>query len=96
MEWTIAQARQHFSQVVKDAGQEPQLITNRSRPVAAVLDAETFQEFQQWRQRRRPSLFDSLQELSRICQAEDYSLVVPERLNRPNLFTAENLDELPS
>ena len=70
MEWTIAQARQNFSQLVKDAHQEPQVITNRNRPVAAVLDAETYLKFKEWRQQRRRSLFDSLQDLGRICEEE--------------------------
>ena len=95
MEWTIAEARQRFSQLVKDAHQEPQVITNRNRPVAAVLDAETFMKFQEWRQQCRRSLFDSLQDLGRICQEENYELVIPERVNRTNQF-AEVLDEISS
>jgi prevent-host-death family protein len=95
MEWTIAEARQRFSQLVKDAHLEPQLITNRSRPVAAVLDAETFLKFQEWRQQCRRSLFDSLQDLGRICHEENYQLAIPDRLNRTNPF-AEGLDEISS
>ncbi|MBT9582503.1 type II toxin-antitoxin system prevent-host-death family antitoxin [bacterium] len=53
MEWTIAEACQRFSQLVKGAHQEPQLITNRNRPVAAVLDAVTFLKFREWQQQCR-------------------------------------------
>ena len=52
MSWNIAQARQHFSDVVKQAADEPQLIYNRERRVAAVINAEQFSSFQTWRQRQ--------------------------------------------
>jgi len=37
MNWNIAQAKQHFPEVVKQAGTEPQIIYNRNTPVAAVI-----------------------------------------------------------
>ena len=52
MSWNIAQAQQHFSDVVKQSADEPQLIYNRNRLVAAVINAEQFSSFQTWRQRQ--------------------------------------------
>lgn len=52
MSWNIAQAKQCFSEVVKRAATEPQLIFNRDRLVAAVIDAEQFSAFNRWREDR--------------------------------------------
>ena len=48
MSWNIAQAKQRFSEVVRQAAEEPQLIYNRDHLVAAVIDAEDFEAFKQW------------------------------------------------
>lgn len=42
MNWNIAQAKQHFSEVVKQAAEELQLIYNRRQAVTAVVGAEEF------------------------------------------------------
>lgn len=55
MTWKIAQAKQHFSQLIRAAADEPQFISNRNRPVAAVIGGETFALFATWRSRRSPS-----------------------------------------
>ena len=49
MRWKVSEAKQNFSEVVKSAAVEPQLIFNRERLVAAVVDAETLKEFECWR-----------------------------------------------
>jgi len=53
MHWNIAQAKQRFSEVIRQTAAEPQRIYNRGRLVAAVIDAEDFEVFQAWRQRQR-------------------------------------------
>ncbi len=93
MQWTVAQARQRFSELLREAAETPQIITNRDRPVAAVVDGETFREFQEWRARKRTSLAECFRELRKICQEEDYEFAFTERTNRPNPFP-EVLDEL--
>lgn len=95
MQWTIGQARQRFSELLREATGEPQIITNRDRPVAAVIDESTFRQFQEWQARRRTSLSECFQELRRICAEEDYELVIPERTTRANPFP-QVLDELSS
>ena len=49
MAWSIAQAKQHLSEVVRLAAEEPQPIYNRGRLVGALIDADTFRAFEQWR-----------------------------------------------
>lgn len=96
MSWNIAQAKQQFSEVVRLSVQEPQLIYNRERCVAAVIDAETFKSFEVWRkQSGRKTLGEEFAELRRIAAEENYQLAVLPRtaVGRPNAF-AVMLEEL--
>lgn len=71
----------------KSARDEPQLIFNRDRLVAAVVDAESWQAFQAWQERqRRVSLAEAFDELQGIAAEENYELEVPKRLGRANDF----------
>ena len=49
MTWSIAQAKQRLSEVVRLAAEEPQPIYNRGRLVAALIDADSYRAFEQWR-----------------------------------------------
>jgi prevent-host-death family protein len=88
MSWNIADAKQRFSELVKQAVAEPQLIYNRKRLVAAVIDADEYQAFKAWsEQRAARSLADEMAELRELMQEEDYELPLPPRSTRPNTFT---------
>ncbi|HAO33996.1 MAG TPA: prevent-host-death protein [Candidatus Competibacter sp.] len=94
MPWNIAQAKQCFSEVVKQAAAEPQLIYNRDHLVAAVIDAEAFASFQSWsRRQREKTLGDAFAELRALAGGDEDPLPPAERRNRPNAF-AEIGDEL--
>jgi len=87
MPWNIAQAKQRFSEIVRQAAEGPQLIYNRKRLVAAVIDAEDYRAYREWSDRAsRRTLADEFAELRRIMQEEDYELTVPPRSTRPNAF----------
>jgi prevent-host-death family protein len=88
--WTIAEAKQRFSDVVRRAAREPQLIVRREQPVAAVIGPDELDAFLAWRASRtaRP-LAEALAELGRICEEEDYALELPERADRPNPLLPE-------
>ena len=96
MNWNIAQAKQHFSEVVKQATTEPQLIYNRNQAVAAVVGAAEFAAFEEWRkaQARPRTLADEFAELRKLMQAEGFEngLELPPRSDRPNAFD-EMLEE---
>ena len=93
MEWSVAEAKQKFSEVLRASNDEPQQILNRGRLVAAVVDAVAFQKFQAWqKQQETCSLADTFAKLRKICQDEKYTLAVPPRRNRRNSF-AEGLSE---
>lgn len=94
MDWRIAQAKQRFSEMINAATKEPQMIYNRERLVAAVIEAETFQEFLAWRDlKEKTSLADAFRELHQLMAEEDYTLEVPSRKDRPNPF-ADVLNDL--
>jgi prevent-host-death family protein len=87
MSWNIAQAKQRFSELVKQAADGPQLIYNRDRLVAAVIDADTFTAFQQWRERdQQRTLADEFAELRQTLREENYEVIIPPRGDRANAF----------
>lgn len=88
MRWKVAEAKQRFSEVLRAVGDEPQLIFNRDRLVAAVIDPESWQAFQTWRERERQvSLADVFHKFRRIAAEENYEMEVPERQDRGNVFS---------
>jgi prevent-host-death family protein len=95
MNWRIAEAKQSFSRLINASRDEPQLIFNRSRLVAAVVEAETYKEFVDWRTRhRRLSVADGAAQVRQACAEEGYAFDLPTRKSRPNPF-ADALDDLP-
>jgi len=89
--WKVAEAKQRFSEVVRAAEEEPQMIYNRGRLVAAVVPAEEVQEFLARREgREHSSIGDAFAALRKICAEEGYTFEIPSREDRPNPF-AEDL-----
>jgi prevent-host-death family protein len=102
MPWNIAQAKQHFSEVVKQAAEEPQLIYNRNQPVAVVIDAKEFARFEEWKkaQEKPRTLAEDFAELRELLKEEGFEdgLEIPPRVDRPNAFVEmleEEYGELP-
>lgn len=84
MSWKIAGAKQHFSEVLRRAADEPQLIHNRERLVASVLGPADTAAFLAWRKSRSGAVAQALAEARRICSEERYSLEVGPRTDRAN------------
>lgn len=85
--WSVAQAKQRLSELLRTAAKEPQTISSRSRPVAVVVGAATFEEFKAWQAgRRAPTLAEAFDELRSLAASEDYALPLPERKDRKNPF----------
>lgn len=83
MDWNISQAKQKFSEVVHAAGKEPQLIYNRNKIVAAVIDVESYKEYLKYAKTKDDRSIGSIfKELRDICNEEKYALTIPERKNR--------------
>jgi prevent-host-death family protein len=99
MNWNIAQAKQRFSEVVKQAATEPQFIYNRDTPVAAVIAAEDMAEYQVWRaSRRKPTLGDEFTALRRLAAGHPDPLPDPDRQGsmRANAFAVMLDKEYPA
>lgn len=87
MRWKIGQAKQRFSEVVRRAATEPQLICNRERVVAAVIDAGAVEGLQAMRARASErSIADAFEEFRTIVKQERYVLKIPPRRSRRNAF----------
>lgn len=95
MNWNIAQAKQHFSDVVKQAATEPQIIYNRNTAVAVMIAAEDLAEYRAWKKgRQQKTLSEEFAELRRLAAGHPDPLPDPDRfaVMRPNAF-ADMLDE---
>lgn len=87
--WGIAEAKQRFSEVVRAAGEEPQMIYNRDRRVAAVVGGEVLESFLGWHARQGRSLAAAFGELRQLAAEEGFELEVPPRRDRPDPFGDE-------
>ncbi len=85
--WSVAEAKQQLSALLRDSIREPQRIYSRSRLVAVVVDPHSFEKFSAWRkQHEAGNIAEALSELRSICAEDGYRLRVPRRRNRRNAF----------
>jgi prevent-host-death family protein len=92
--WNIGQAKQRFSEVVRRAATEPQLICNRNRVVAAVIDAESADRLRALRARdSERSIAEAFDEFRQLVKRQRYRLKTPPRRNRRDAF-ADALDDV--
>jgi len=83
-QWNVGEAKQRFSELLRAAESGPQIILNRERPVAALLAAGMFRDFEIWRKERgENSVGAAFGELRGILKEEEYRLETPARKNRP-------------
>ena len=81
--WKIGEAKQRFSEVVRLAAEEPQVIQNRERVVAAVIAGDEIEDVLRWiAERRAPTLAATLVEMRDAAAHESWDLPVPARANR--------------
>lgn len=91
-DWSVGEAKQRFSEVIRESAEEPQLIYNRDRLVAAVISVSSPEDVSRLSSGEKGrSLGESFAELRAIASEEKYSLRVPRRRDRKNAFT-ETLD----
>ncbi len=88
MSWNIAESKQRLSEVVRAARGEPQLICNRGRPVAALLDIDEFEAFRAWRESgpHTGSLADAFVEVRGVMAEDAYELLILPRSDRDSGF----------
>ena len=94
MKWSVAKARERFSDLLRKAAIEPQEIYNRDRLVAVVLGPESFRELSESREKTaRKTLGESFAEMRKVMAEEGYKIEIPPRRSRKNDFP-KVLDEL--
>lgn len=83
--WSVAEAKQRLSELLRAVRKSPQVILNRGEPVAAVIDSGEFEQFRAWREsREQRSVARVFEDLRAIAQSENYSFEVPARRDRPS------------
>lgn len=99
MNWNVAQAKQHLSEVIRAAASEPQVIYNRNQPVAAVIAAEELAEYRAWKEasQQQPSMAWEFAQLRRLAAGDAEPLPEPDRFAamRPNAFDDMLSEEYP-
>ncbi len=87
MKWKIGEAKEQLSEVIHRAKREAQILCNRDRKVAVVVDIDSWERFVRWQEKKGEKTFaGALDELRTLCAKEDYQLILPERSDRANLF----------
>ena len=89
-EWSISQAKEHFSRIIASSEESPQIIRRRGKPVSAVIPIRLFNELMALRQeKKKPAISELLEELKAIRESEPVEIEIPERRDRPNPFEGE-------
>lgn len=83
MNWTVAEARRRFAEVLDRAQHSPQPIYRRGRLVGAVVAPDQLEAVRANRpEEREESIPAVLSRLRAICADDGYALSVPKRRNR--------------
>jgi prevent-host-death family protein len=95
MAWNIALAKQQFSELVRLSAEEPQTIYNRDRPVAMLVNASEFEQFQRWRTKQRlSSLLDHFQQGRQAFESDADNQGSFEVTSRSILGRVNSFDEM--
>lgn len=87
MNWSVADAKQQLSEVLRRAASRPQTITKRSRDIAVVVDVQEFRAFQQWKSSgKKKTVAEALAELSLASGGHGPAFKAPRRRNRRPQF----------
>jgi len=74
-QWSVAEARKHFSDLVKAAENEPQLVFRRKELAAVVIDPGLFDRFAKWlAAEQERSVADAFADLRVIVDSTGWSL----------------------
>ena len=69
-EWKISEAKARLSEVVSHCAEEPQVLYNRKKPVAALIDMEEYEAFLEFKKSKKKKtmreLLDELQVINQV------------------------------
>ena len=93
-EWKISEAKARLSEVVSHCVEEPQVLYNRKKPVAALIDMEEYEAFLEYRQsKKKKTIAEWLDELDEIKKEEPGDFELAPRTNRPIPYLDEWTDQ---
>lgn len=105
--WSLASAKQQFSEVVRLAEREPQTILRHNKEVAVLLSARDFAEFRAWQREHAPAASDDppngdflrgMAEIRQMLMDADPNydgIELPPRVDRPNAMIEMLEQEFP-
>lgn len=83
MNWSVAEAKEQLSEVLRRAATRPQTITKRARDIAVVVDVQEFRAFQKWKDAgRTKTVAQAFEDLRGISGTRGPALKAPARRNR--------------
>lgn len=83
-EWKISEAKARLSEVVSHCVEEPQVLYNRKKPVAALIDMEEYEQFLAYKKsKKKKTIAEWLDELEEINKHEPEMDELPPRTSRP-------------
>ncbi|HAY99182.1 MAG TPA: hypothetical protein DCY38_00105 [Opitutae bacterium] len=92
-EWKISEAKARLSEVVSHCVEEPQVLYNRKKPVAALIDMEEYEQFLEYKQsKKKKTMAELFEELRKINEVEPEMDELPPRTSRPVPYF-EDLDD---
>jgi prevent-host-death family protein len=92
-EWKISEAKARLSEVVSHCVEEPQVLYNRKKPVAALIDMEEYEQFLEYKQSmKKKTMAELFEELRKINKVEPEMDELPPRTSRPVPYF-EDLDD---
>jgi prevent-host-death family protein len=105
--WSLASAKQQFSEVVRLAESEPQPIFRHNREVAVLLSARDYAEFRAWREAHGAAdsgktdgqrFLEGMAEIRQMLMDADpgyEGIELPPRVDRPNAMIEMLEQEFP-
>ena len=105
--WSLASAKQQFSEVVRLAEREPQPIMRHNKEVAVLVSARDFAEFRAWRDQQivvddgktaGQKFLDGMAEIRQMLMDADPNydgIELPPRTDRPNAMIEMLEQEFP-
>lgn len=92
--WKISEAKARLSEVVSHCVEEPQVLYNRKKPVAALVDMEEYEAFLEYKKsKKKKTLAEWFDELEEINKHEPEMDELPPRTSRPVPYFDDLEDE---
>ena len=87
--WTLNDARDRLTDILKYCASEPQVFYRYNQPVAVLVDIAFFEELMALKQfEQRPTMAELLTELDKIQNRDPIDFQIPARVDRPNCTRA--------